>query len=90
MHWFDEDTFDVVGSSLGADLGVHVLVVMTNRVPMSLPDTARAQVFELDPLNDDEADKLITACIQRCAPTKTCDTQRCVASALHRRGGRET
>jgi class 3 adenylate cyclase len=61
MHWFDEDTFDVVGSLLSGDLGGHVLVVMTNRVRMSLPDTARAQVFELNPLSDDEADQLITA-----------------------------
>jgi class 3 adenylate cyclase/predicted ATPase len=61
VHWFDEDTFDVVGSLLSGDLGGHVLVVMTNRVRMSLPDTARAQVFELKPLSDDEADQLITA-----------------------------
>jgi class 3 adenylate cyclase len=61
MHWFDEDTFDVVASLLSGDLGGHVLVVMTNRVRMSLPDTARAQVLELKPLSDDEADQLITA-----------------------------
>lgn len=61
MHWFDEDTVDVVRSLLSADLGGHVMVVMTNRVPMSLPDTARAQVFELEPLSDDEANQLITA-----------------------------
>jgi class 3 adenylate cyclase/predicted ATPase len=61
VHWFDEDTFDVVGSLLSGDLGGHVLVVMTNRVRMALPDTARAQVFELKPLSDDEADQLITA-----------------------------
>jgi class 3 adenylate cyclase len=61
MHWFDEDTFDVVCSLLSADLGGHVLVVITNRAQMSLPDTARAQVFELKPLSDNEADQLITA-----------------------------
>ncbi|MGA8544195.1 MAG: adenylate/guanylate cyclase domain-containing protein [Mycobacterium sp.] len=61
MHWFDEDTFDVVCSLLSADLGGHVLVVMTNRTQMSLPDTARAQAFELQPLGDDESDELITA-----------------------------
>lgn len=61
MHWFDEDTSDVVNSLLSADLGGHVMVVMTNRVQMALPDTARAQVFELEPLSDDEADQLITA-----------------------------
>ena len=61
MHWFDEDTFDVVGSLLDADLGGHVLVVMTNRNRMSLPDVAKAQLFELQPLGDDEADQLITA-----------------------------
>jgi class 3 adenylate cyclase len=61
MHWFDEDTFNVVGSLLKADMGGHVLVVMTNRNRMSLPDVAKAQLFELQPLGDDEADQLITA-----------------------------
>lgn len=61
MHWFDEDTFDVVCWLVSADLGGHVLVVMTSRVPISLPGSARAQVFELKPLSDDEADQLITA-----------------------------
>jgi tetratricopeptide (TPR) repeat protein len=61
MHWFDEDTFDLACSLVSADLGGHVLVLMTNRAPMSLPGTARAQVFELEPLSDDEADQLITA-----------------------------
>ena len=61
MHWFDEDTFDVVGSLLGGELSGHVLVVMTNRVNTPMPKTARARVFELKPLNDDEADALIVA-----------------------------
>ncbi|MCV7061581.1 hypothetical protein H7I76_15940 [Mycolicibacterium vaccae] len=61
MHWFDEDTVDVVRSLLSADLGGHVHGRHDNRVPMSLPDTARAQGFELVPLIDDEANQLITA-----------------------------
>jgi class 3 adenylate cyclase/tetratricopeptide (TPR) repeat protein len=61
MHWFDQDTFDVVRSLVSADLGGHVLVVMTSRAPIPLPGTARTQVFELRPLSDDEADQLISA-----------------------------
>jgi class 3 adenylate cyclase len=61
MHWFDEDTFDLIGSLLSGELGGHVLVVMTNREHRPLPKTARAQTFELKPLSDDEADELIVA-----------------------------
>src|ERR1700753_3018394 len=43
MHWFDEYSFDVVSSLLGGDLGRHVLVVMTTRARMSLPDGAKVQ-----------------------------------------------
>jgi class 3 adenylate cyclase len=84
MHWFDEDTFDVVGSLLSGDLGGHVLVVMTNRVRMSLPDTARAQVFELKPLSDDEADQLITALHPEVrADEQRAIRQRCVGIPLY-------
>jgi class 3 adenylate cyclase len=61
MHWFDEDTFDVISSLLSSELGGNVLVVMTNRVRMKLPKTARARTFKLRPLSDDESDELIVA-----------------------------
>jgi class 3 adenylate cyclase len=84
MHWFDEDTVDVVSSLLGAELGGHVLVVMTNRTPMSLPDNARAQVFELKPLSDDEADQLITALHPEVrADAQRAIRQRCVGIPLY-------
>ena len=84
MHWFDEDTFDVVSSLLGGDLGGHVLVVMTNRARMSLPDDAKVQVFELQPLGDDEADQLITALHPAVrADQQRAIRQRCVGIPLY-------
>ena len=61
MHWFDEDTTEVAQSLLGADLGDHVLIVMTSRERVALPGSSRAEVFELKPLSDAEADELIVA-----------------------------
>jgi class 3 adenylate cyclase/predicted ATPase len=84
MHWFDEDTFDVVRSLVSADLGGHVLVVMTSRAPISLPGTARAQVFELKPLSDDESDQLITALYPGVrADEQRAIRQRCVGIPLY-------
>ena len=60
MHWFDQDTIEVVHSLLGDKLG-HVLIVMTGREQGSLPDSSQAQVFNLKPLTDQEADELILA-----------------------------
>jgi class 3 adenylate cyclase len=60
MHWFDEDTTEVVHSLLDADLGGRVLIVMTSREP-AVADGSRAQIFELQPLTDDEAAQLIVA-----------------------------
>jgi class 3 adenylate cyclase len=60
MHWFDEDSVDVVNALLAEELG-SVLVVMTGRERASLPDTPRTKVFELKPLTDGEADQLILA-----------------------------
>ena len=34
---------------------------MTSRERVALPDSSRAEVFELKPLSDDEADELIVA-----------------------------
>ena len=61
MHWFDEDTTEVAQSLMGADLGDHVLIVMTSREQVPLPDSSRAEVFELKPLSDAESDQLIVA-----------------------------
>lgn len=82
MHWFDEDTSDVVQSLLGTDLGGHVLVVMTNRNPMSLP--ANTRLFDLRPLDDDAADRLITALHPGVgAEEKRVIRQRCVGIPLY-------
>lgn len=61
MHWFDEDSIEVVDALLDEDLGGHVLIVMTGRDQASLPDADRAKVFHLGALTDDEADQLIVA-----------------------------
>jgi class 3 adenylate cyclase/tetratricopeptide (TPR) repeat protein len=58
MHWFDEDTNEVVQALLREDSG-RLLVVMTGRQLPSLP--GRTEVFDLKPLSDAEADKLILA-----------------------------
>jgi class 3 adenylate cyclase/tetratricopeptide (TPR) repeat protein len=58
MHWFDEDTVEVVQALLREGLG-RLLVVITGR---QLPSLAgNTQVLELKPLCDTEADELIIA-----------------------------
>ncbi len=64
MHWFDEDTAEVVQSLLDADLGGRVLIVMTSREPVQA-DSSRAEIFELRPLTDDDADELIVGSAPR-------------------------
>jgi class 3 adenylate cyclase len=61
MHWFDEDTAEVVDALLGDDLGGHVLILMTGRDPASLPKGTSVTTFRLNPLSDDEVDQLIVA-----------------------------
>ena len=58
MHWFDEDTIEVVGSLLRKNSG-RLLVVITARELESVPDGSR--VFDLKALTDDESDALIAA-----------------------------
>ena len=58
MHWFDEDTNEVVGALLREDNG-RLLVVMTGRQLPPLP--GGTLVFDLQPLSDAEAAELISA-----------------------------
>jgi class 3 adenylate cyclase len=58
MHWFDEDTLEVVKALLREDTG-RLIVVMTGRQLPSLSDST--EVFDLKPLSDAEADELILA-----------------------------
>jgi class 3 adenylate cyclase len=74
MHWFDEDSAELVNTLLGTDFDGHVLMVMTGRDRESLPDSPNARAFHLDPLTDDESDQLIVAL----HPDMTMDTRRAV------------
>ena len=58
MHWFDEDTIELVASLLENNSG-RLLVVITSRELASVPDGAR--VFDLKALSDDESEQLIAA-----------------------------
>ena len=58
MHWFDEDTIEVVSSLLRKNSG-RLLVVITARELESIPEGSR--VFDLKALTDDESDALIAA-----------------------------
>jgi class 3 adenylate cyclase len=60
MHWFDEDTAEVVQSLLDSELNGHVLVVMTSREQVP-PSSSPTTVFDLKPLSDSETDELIVA-----------------------------
>ena len=63
MHWFDEDTTEVVQSLLNDDSegSGRFLVVMTSREPESLPNSEHIAHFPLAPLTDQETDELIVA-----------------------------
>ncbi|WP_231514610.1 adenylate/guanylate cyclase domain-containing protein [Mycobacterium sp. URHB0044] len=74
MHWFDEDSIEVLQSLMRADLGGHVLIVMTSREQVPLTDSSQVEAFELKPLTDDETDDLIVALY----PEVTPDDQRAV------------
>lgn len=60
MHWFDEDTVAVVNSLLDEHLP-STMIVLTGREAASLPDSSRAQLFELQPLTPREIDEMIVA-----------------------------
>ncbi len=62
VHWFDEDTVEVVRTLLdngNGRLRGRLMVVITGRKLPPLGDTT--EVFELAPLSDAEADKLVRA-----------------------------
>jgi class 3 adenylate cyclase/tetratricopeptide (TPR) repeat protein len=71
MHWFDEDTTEVVQALLREDLG-RLLVVITGRQLPALSGTTR--VFEVKPLSDAETEQLIVAL----HPEMTSDARRAV------------
>jgi len=58
MHWFDEDTVEVVQTLLRQGTG-RLMVVMTGRKLPPLPDTTA--LFEVKALSDADTDKLVHA-----------------------------
>ncbi|CAN5456922.1 adenylate/guanylate cyclase domain-containing protein [soil metagenome] len=78
MHWFDEDTQNVVRALLDDDFG-HLLIVMTGRENDSLPESRRTNKFELKPFTAHETDELILtlhpgmAASERAAVHHRCD-----------------
>jgi class 3 adenylate cyclase/tetratricopeptide (TPR) repeat protein len=65
IHWFDEDTVEVVRALLGEELG-RMLVVTTGRhSPVTLPST---KVFDLTPLDATQSDALIAALHPQMSP----------------------
>jgi tetratricopeptide (TPR) repeat protein len=78
LQWFDLWTIDVLGELLCANPGRR-LVVVTSRPEGWLPDGWPVKVFDLTPLTDEQADKLIVAleptmdAWQRAAVRERCD-----------------
>ena len=69
MQWFDPSTADLVRSLLdGAP--PQVMVVMTSRELVSLPETSTIDVLELSPLSSAESDDLIAALHPAMAPSE--------------------
>lgn len=60
MHWFDEDTIEVVQGLLTSHRG-HELIVMTGRDEAPLPTGTLVTEFQLCPLTAQETDELIVA-----------------------------
>jgi class 3 adenylate cyclase/tetratricopeptide (TPR) repeat protein len=58
VHWFDEDTVEVVQTLLREGSG-RLMVVITGRKLPPLPDTTA--VFDVTPLSDADTDKLVRA-----------------------------
>lgn len=60
MHWFDEDTIEVVTSLLNERTG-RLMVVMTSRDDAPVLSGSGTRLFELKPLTTAETDELIGA-----------------------------
>ncbi len=60
VHWFDEDTIEILGTLLGAADG-RLLIVITGRPGGWLPESWPVKVVSLTALSDDEAEALIAA-----------------------------
>jgi class 3 adenylate cyclase/tetratricopeptide (TPR) repeat protein len=60
IHWFDEDTIEVVHGLLRERTG-RVLMVVTGREHAVFPRKPDAVIFELQPLSDAETDQLVLA-----------------------------
>lgn len=60
LHWFDEDSLDVLAGLL-AIRPSRVLVVMSSREPDGLPSEVDLELMTLGPLTDPESDELIVA-----------------------------
>jgi class 3 adenylate cyclase len=60
MHWFDQDTTEIVRSLLNEDSG-RLLVLMTTRDAAWVPQGQHVDQFVLAPLTDRETDELIEA-----------------------------
>ena len=60
VQWFDASTLEVLGCLLTAARG-RLLVVIAGRPGGWLPGGWRVKVFDLQPLTDEQADRLITA-----------------------------
>jgi class 3 adenylate cyclase/tetratricopeptide (TPR) repeat protein len=65
IHWFDEDTAEVVRGLLSGDSG-RLLVVITGRQLPPLPGT---ETFDLKPLSDSQTDELILALSPQMKPS---------------------
>ena len=82
MHWFDEDTVEAVQSLLSTDLGGHVLIVMTSRDAIPVPDgdTCTGLRAQTARRYDD-----VSAADQRAPPG--CDADRSRRAVRHRCDG---
>lgn len=80
IHWFDEDTAEVVRALLCEGSG-RLLVVITGRQFPPLPGT---ELFDLKPLSDDEADALILALSPQMTPSaRSAVQERCDGIPLY-------
>jgi class 3 adenylate cyclase len=74
IHWFDEDTIELLETLLRADTGGHTMVLMTGRTEAVVPLPDRVTILDLKPLTDDEADRLIMSI----HPSATAEERRAV------------